>query len=67
MACNCNGSCGLSAVPTCDLVKERISREGVVEQQAGPGDIYRIHIATPGRGESTYIDRGPARILVVVD
>lgn len=66
MSGDCNR--GLSSVPTCDLVAELATREGVTEYGIGVEDRYLLQIAYPETkscGETC--DTGPATILVVVD
>ena len=53
----------LSNIPTCELVKELVTREGVIEFQINPYDDYEII----SRDELLYDDDGPSRILVVID
>ena len=57
----------LKAVPTCDLVKELATREGVTQFLVGVEDGYLVRVC-PERDESYgKSDLGPATILVVVD
>lgn len=67
MACDCNGSCGLSSVPTRDLVAELATREGVDRYPVGVEGLYQLLITHPGMGCCEAVDRGPATVLVVVD
>ena len=57
----------LKAVPTCDLVKELATREGVTPHLVGVEDRYLVRVR-PEQGDThTKFDLGPATILVVVD
>lgn len=53
----------LSNISTCELVKELVTREGVIEFQIDPYDDYEI---VNGNG-ILCADDGPSRILVVID
>ena len=67
MACNSGGPSSLADVPTCDLVAELATREGVTEFTVGVEDGYLVRVC-PERDESYgKSDIGPATILVVVD
>ena len=58
---------GCKDVPTCDLVAELATREGVTEFTVGVEDGYLVRVC-PERDESYgKSDIGPATILVVVD
>ena len=57
----------LTSIPTCDLVAELATREGVVRYLVGVEDGYLVRVC-PERDESYgRSDLGPATILVVVD
>lgn len=57
----------LKEVPTCNLVKELATREGVTEYVAGPQDRYLVRTKTDDGISHVDFDLGPAVILVVVD
>ena len=57
----------LRVVPTCDLVKELATREGVTEFIAGPQDRYHVRTKTCDGVSHADFGLGPATILVVVD
>ena len=67
MACNSGGPSSLADVPTCDLVAELATREGVTEYVAGVQDRYLVRVTTDDWDSRVDLDRGPAVILVVVD
>ena len=56
-----------SQIPTCDLVKEIATREGVTEYVAGPQDRYLVRTKADDGISRVDFDLGPAVILVVVD
>lgn len=57
----------LSSIPTCDLVTELATREGVTEFVAGLQDRYLVKVKADDGVTTTNFDLGPAIILVVVD
>lgn len=57
----------LKEVPTCDLVAELVTREGVSQYVAGPQDRYHVKVRTVDAVTTADFDLGPATILVVVD
>ena len=64
MACNSGGPSSLADVPTCDLVVELATREGVTRHLVGVEDLYYL------RNSAAISDLAhlvPATILVVVD
>jgi hypothetical protein len=67
MACNSGDPSSLADVPTCDLVAELATREGVTEYVAGVQDRYLVRVTTDDWDSRVDLDRGPAVILVVVD
>jgi hypothetical protein len=67
MACNSGGPSSLADVPTCDLVAELATREGVTEYVAGVQDRYLVKVKTDEGVSRVDFDLGPAVILVVVD
>lgn len=42
MACDCGGSCRLTNIPTCDLVEELMTREGVSQWLVRHDDQYAV-------------------------
>ena len=67
MTCNSGGPSSLADVPTCDLVVELATREGVTWHLVGVEDLYYLRVRS-GQGDThTTFDLGPATILVVVD
>lgn len=67
MTCNSGGPSSLADVPTCDLVAELATREGVTEYVAGVQDRYLVRVKTDDGVSRVDFDLGPATILVVVD
>ena len=67
MARNSGGPSSLADVPTCDLVAELATREGVTEYVAGVQDRYLVRMKTDEGVSRVDFDLGPATILVVVD
>ena len=65
--CACDGPCRLADVPTCDLVKELATREGVTEHVARPHDQYLVKTKVYDGVSRADFGLGPAIILVVVD
>ena len=57
----------MTDVPTCDLVAELATREGVTEYVAGGQDRYLVRVKTDEGVSRVDFDLGPATILVVVD
>lgn len=57
----------LAGVPTCDLVAELATREGVTEYVAGVQDRYLVRTKSDQGISRVDFDLGPATILVVVD
>ena len=67
MACDSGGPSSLADVPTCDLVAELATREGVTEYVAGVQDRYLVRTKSDQGISRVDFDLGPAVILVVVD
>lgn len=67
MICNSGGPSSLADVPTCDLVAELATREGVTEYVARVQDRYLVRVKTDDGTSRVEFDLGPAVIMVVVD
>jgi hypothetical protein len=67
-ACDCGNPRSLSSVPTCDLVKELMTREGISQWLVRHDDQYAVRfVPHTGTEHPGSLEPGPATILVVID